>query len=85
MPRFHFHLDGDPDDDGIELKDLATAKCEAIQYAGRHICDQADTFWDKAEWSLTVADQTGLVLFQLQIIGTESPAIRTAPRQSASG
>ena len=83
MPRFHFHLDGDPDEHGIELQDVATAKCEAVQYAGRHICDQADRFWDKAEWTLTVTDEKGLTLFQLHIIGTETAAIRSVTQRSA--
>ena len=84
IPTFYFHLDDSRDDQGTELKDVATAKCEAIKFAGRHVCDKADTFWDDANWTLTVADETNLTLFQLHIIGTESSAIRSTSRRSAS-
>jgi hypothetical protein len=85
MPRFHFHLDGAPDEEGTELKDLASAKCEAIKFAGQRICGEAGTFWNDAEWSLTVTDEKGLTFFQLQIIGTESAAIRPPlPRSAAA-
>ena len=74
MPRFHFHSDGQRDDDGTDLTSLKEAKCEAVKLAGRTICEEADEFWDKAEWTMTVTDGRGLTLFQLQIIGTEAPA-----------
>lgn len=74
MPTFHFKLDGDPDATALELKDLASAKCEALHFAARHICDAANAFWDRVEWTLSVTDEKRLTLFQLQIVGTESPA-----------
>jgi hypothetical protein len=43
--------------------------------AGQIVCDDARTFWDKAEWLLTVSDAGGLTLFQLQLIGTDAPVI----------
>ena len=83
MPRFYFHLDGRPDQEGVELADVATAKCEAIKFAGRQVCDEAHTFWNNADWTMTVTDESGLTLFQLQIVGTESPAIRSVSQRSA--
>ena len=76
MPTFHFHTDDQRDHDGTELPSLQAAKCEAVKVAGRVICDEADEFWDKAVWTLTVADDRGLTLFQLQIVGIEAPVIR---------
>jgi hypothetical protein len=88
MPLFHFHVeDGQPavDPGGFELPDLAAAKCEAIQMAGRIICDAAGAFWDRAEWSMTVTDESGLTLFNLQIVGTDAPAAQTiAPLPSSA-
>ena len=75
MPRFHFHTDDLRDDDGHVLPNLRVAKCEAIKLAAQTICDQADDFWSKAEWSMTVTDEKGLTLFQLQVLGTEAPVI----------
>jgi hypothetical protein len=52
------------------------AKCQAIKLAGRVICDEAETFWEQDEWLMRVSDENGLVLFQLQILGTQSSASR---------
>ena len=86
MPLFHFHIeDGSEirDDLGMELPGVPEAKCEAVRFAGRLICDHAGQFWNAADWALTVTDENGLSLFRLQLIGTESPAIRVASsRQS---
>jgi hypothetical protein len=82
MPRFHFHTDEMADPQGIELAGLAEAKCEATKLASRVICDVADEFWDEAQGCLTVTDASGLTLFQLQIIGTESPSIRAASQRA---
>lgn len=77
MRRYYFHTDSQRDLNGVYLASLADAKCEAMAVAGRMICDQADTFWDAAEWCLTVSDQDNLTLFQLNLMGTEAPSIRT--------
>ncbi len=84
MPKFHFHLDDQRDEQGLELTDLAAAKCEALEFAARHICDAANAFWDREEWTLTVTDERGLTLMQLHIVGTQSAATSAArSRQSA--
>jgi hypothetical protein len=75
MPTFHFHLDDQRDEEGLELADLAAAKCEALEFAARHICDAANGFWDREEWTLSVTDERGLTLMQLQIVGTQSAAL----------
>jgi hypothetical protein len=76
MPRFFFQVEGPPDDWGTELPDLAAAKCEAVRYAGRLICEEAERFWDTADFAMTVTDENGLILFSLTLSGTEAPAIR---------
>ena len=52
-----------------------TAALAAIKKAGETVCDEADRFWDRAEWTMTVADPTGLTLFQILIVGVEAPAM----------
>ena len=74
MPRFHFHLYDQRDEEGLELADLSAAKCEALEFTARHICDAANALWDRKEWTLSVTDQRGLTLMQLQIVGTQSAA-----------
>jgi hypothetical protein len=87
MPKYHFHLDDKRDEQGLELADLASAKCEALEFAARHICDAANAFWDREEWLLSVTDEKGLTLMQLHIVGTQSAVTaatsRKAGRQSA--
>ena len=78
MDRYFFHLEGQPDDLGIELPSLAAAKCEAVRYAGNLICNEAERFWDTGEFSLTVTDCRNLTLFALTLIGTESPVTMAA-------
>jgi len=74
MPKFHFHLDHERDEHGLELADLDAAKCEALEFAAGHICDAANAFWDTEEWTLAVTNDIGLTLLQLQIVGTQSAA-----------
>jgi hypothetical protein len=75
MPKFYFHLDDQRDEHGVELPDLAAAKCESLEFAARHICDAANAFWDREEWMLSVADERGLTLMQLNILGTQAAAM----------
>ena len=51
-------------------------KCAAIKRAGTIICDEAETFWDRTEWTMTVSAPEGLTLFQIHIVGIDAPAIR---------
>lgn len=85
MPRFYFHTEDHPDSEGAELSDVGVAKCEAMRLAGQIICEEADSFWDKSQWTMTVADESGLILFQLHIIGTEAAAIRGSSFSSMPG
>jgi hypothetical protein len=74
MEKYHFDIDDGElswDAEGTDLEDLASAKCEAVRMAGQVICDAAGSFWDRAEWKMTVRTGAGLVLFQLHILGTE--------------
>jgi hypothetical protein len=85
MHRFYFHIqDGSQiiDDLGMELSSVTAAKCEAARYASRLICDEAERFWDAGELQMTVADETGLILFSLTLTLTavDAPAIRMSPK-----
>jgi hypothetical protein len=85
MPRFYVHtnnpIDGDvQDDEGFDFASVHEAKCQAVAYAGRLLCDVAEKFWDNADFKLTVTDESGLILFTMNVIGTEAPAIRQSSR-----
>ena len=77
MPRFYFNVGDSLDDEGREFATLADAKCKAVTFAGSSICDKANEFWDAADFSLTVTNEKGLILFTFQCFGIEAPAIRT--------
>ena len=74
MPRYFFNVDDLPDDEGVEMTDLATAKCEAVKMAGMIVCEEAATFVDKPSWRITVTDATGCSLFRLTIEGSDASA-----------
>lgn len=77
MPRYFFHIEDGAslrDEEGAELKDLATAKCEAVKLAGQMICESASRFWENEEWKLTATDKAGLTLFCLHFVGVDAPA-----------
>jgi hypothetical protein len=82
MPRFFFHTNHpaerlEQDDEGFEFTSVHDAKCQAVAYAGRVLCDAAEKFWDDGDFELIVTDDKGLILFTMRVIGTEAPAIRT--------
>lgn len=81
MPRFFFHTNNPvernvQDDEGMEFASVHEAKCQAVTYAGRLLCDVAEHFWDEGDFELTVTDENGLILFTMRVVGTEAPAIR---------
>lgn len=78
MPAYRFAIcdhTNNPDPDPVVLPDLAAAKVVAVQLAGQLIKDHATRFWGAEDWSMEVADHTGLVLFQLTFTVTLAPAI----------
>lgn len=77
MPRYHFNVhDGTsvPDDEGMELPSLKSARSEAVKLAGALLTDQYETFWNGHEWHMEVTDSEGTVLFTLTFFSTEAPA-----------
>ena len=82
MPRFHFNSDNHVDPKGHELESVAAAKCEAIKMFGSIVCEEADSFWDRAEWTMTVTDDRGLTLFQIHIVGLDSAALLNTVRRA---
>jgi hypothetical protein len=84
VPLYFFHTNNpgelDAQDEGMDFATIREAKCEAVAYAGRLLCDLAEDFWDYADFELSVTDDKGLIFFTMRVVGTEAPAIRTAGR-----
>lgn len=78
MPRFFFHVEygeTSPDEEGTEFPDLARARQAAVVFLTEILRDLGDSFWTKPAVSISVADETGLVLWRLDATGTESAAV----------
>jgi hypothetical protein len=77
VPTFFFNVHGDhPTEEGVELSTIAEAKATAIRYTARLLSDSAASFWDNSQLSMSVTDEGGLVLFTIQVLGTDAPSIR---------
>jgi hypothetical protein len=78
VARYFFHLSGVidiRDQEGSELPNLAAAQCEAVQLIAQTLCDQPKSFWDADHYRVTTTDETGLVLFTVEMIATLSAAM----------
>ena len=78
MPRYHFNIyDGitSIDRDGTELPDVQSARREAMILAGAVIEDSAKISKLGEEWRMEVTDDTGLLLFRLDFMVSQAPAV----------
>jgi hypothetical protein len=78
MPRYFFHVrDGTnfPDLQGTVLKDDHAAQVEAVRFSGDLLRSGAEKFWSGPEWSMRVADENDLTLFELMFTATCAPAM----------
>lgn len=78
MPRYYFHTEsGDQslDDEGMDLPSHQTARVEAARLLGEMLKDNAHEFWAKKSLKLIVTDESGLILFALDLSAVEAPAV----------
>ncbi|MEH3062359.1 MAG: hypothetical protein PGN33_06140 [Methylobacterium radiotolerans] len=76
MPRFYFNVhDGKSGLDaiGTELPDWDAARVEALRFMGEIMKDNAPHIAADEDWRLEVTDSTGLILFQVALLMTETP------------
>lgn len=72
MPKYYFHTHGaEPmiDCDGVELADITAARYMAIRTAGEMMRDGEDVFWDTKPWLVTVTDEAGSMLIEIEMHG----------------
>ncbi|MDB5451699.1 MAG: hypothetical protein JWO33_277 [Caulobacteraceae bacterium] len=85
MSRYFFHLDGHEsviDDEGLELPDHQHAKMQALHTMGEMLRFERPNFWDTRQLKMIVTDQSGLILFVLDLSAIEAPAIASANRKA---
>ena len=79
MPRYFFHVrDGTyiPDDEGVELPDIAAARIAAIRATGETLRDMGSHSWNGTEWSMEVTNEAGEMMFVLHFSADDRPAVR---------
>jgi hypothetical protein len=77
MPRYYFHtVDGgrDRDHEGTELKDLASARVQAIKFTGDIMSDQPEVLWDGRDFRVEVTDDDDTLLFTIITLAVNAPA-----------
>jgi hypothetical protein len=83
VPRFFFHhTDGefDPDDEGTEFPDLATARVEAVRYAAELVRDRPHEVWAGDTFRIEVSDEDDMLLCTIVILELDAPAARGVRR-----
>ena len=76
--RLYFHLQKGTeiirDEEGIEVSDVKAGEAEALSALGEIRSEAAAELQDWAGWKLAVADDTGAVLFSLDVDAPHSGA-----------
>lgn len=91
MPRYHFNsADGsrEPDREGTELPDEASARTEAIKFAGEVLKHAPEQLWESGQWRVEVTDDNGALLFTvitLTVDAARPDAPRVRTRASPAG
>ncbi len=78
MPRYFFNCPDDAlphDKEGVELRDLAKAKAEAIVFVGESLKDKPQDLCRHASFQVDVTDDKGLILFSVVAITVDAPVI----------
>ncbi len=76
--HFYFHTaDGgrERDREGVDLADPASARREAIKYAGAVMADQPDVLWDGRDFRVEVTDEKDLLLYTIIMLAVDAPVM----------
>lgn len=58
----------------IENCDISQLRIEVAKYVGLLLKDHAEQVWEDQDWQVDAADENGLILFNMTIVATRSPA-----------
>jgi hypothetical protein len=78
MPRYFFNTHNGiefTDREGTELPDKAAAQTEAARHLADLLQERPDELWRHPCWRLTVTDERGLILFEIDVSATLAPAM----------
>lgn len=77
MAAFHFVVRTDTHvllSDSVDLPSLKTARVEASKRVGDLLRTHAEAIWVDKEWQMDVTDETGLILFIINVSTMKSSA-----------
>lgn len=77
MTRYFFHSQTDTrytDVEGKPFEKPSEARKQAIALAGAMLADAPEPFWGSRPWSVTVTNDSGLVLWEIMIDGITASA-----------
>ena len=77
MPQFHFQVRTETHvllAEAAELPGTEEARIEASRRIGDLLKVHAGLLWVDQEWSMDVTDETGLILFVIQVSAMKTPA-----------
>ena len=79
MIRYFFNLaDGgyDPDLEGTEFPDVASARREAVRFASEVLHDRPEVVWSGRDFRVEVTDHQGTLIFTFVMLVVDSPFVR---------
>jgi hypothetical protein len=88
LPRFHFNVDDGrncPDQDGVELPDLAAARIVAAQRISDLLRADPDPFWDGCGLRMEITDANGKSLVSMHFVTIDTHAADPQELAALSG
>ena len=77
MPRYHIELRTDDrvcETLDIDRENRTDLRIEVARFVGELLRDHAGKIWEDKDWRVDVTDQSGLILFVMQLFVTDPAA-----------
>jgi len=77
MPTFRYVINGSTPSESVlsvDLPNINDAKEYAVAFAGAMLTKIDGAFWEDSEWRLDLADEGGLILCSIVVLGIASAA-----------
>jgi hypothetical protein len=58
----------------VERDDITALRIELARFVGDLLKEHAELIWEDQDWRVDVTDDTGLILFAMEISATDAPA-----------
>lgn len=63
--------------ESIDLQDSTAARIEAARRVGELLNDHAGQIWVDQDWQMDVTDESGLILYMIQVSALRAPVTST--------